>query len=368
MDLKGKGFFIWKIPSCENGDASAIASLARSAGLTHILIKIANGVLSYNIDPGTGVDYAFKLTQALHTFGIQSIGWHYVYGNDPAGEANRALQRIQQLGLDGYVIDAEEEYKEPGKKTAAKQFMAALRNTLPNFPIALSSYRFPSYHPSLPWKEFLDKCDYVMPQVYWIQAHNAGEQLTQTVRQFQSMTPYRPVIPTGAAFRESSWQPTPNEVQDFLVTAKKLNLAAANFWEWSNSRSGIMPGVWETIRDFSWSGQPANVDICQRYIDCANTHDPRQIINLYNPDAVHITAARTVQGLDAIQAWYQALFSQILPTAEFTLTGFSGAGSSRHFTWTATSSLGTVNNGNDTFGLTGDKIAYHYSFFSVTAK
>ncbi len=368
MALQGKGFFVWKVPGCENGDVGAIASLARSAGLTHVLVKIANGVLSYNVDPTTGVDYAEQLTDALHTAGIQSIGWHYIYGEDPAGEANKALQRIEQLGLDGYVLDAEGEYKDSSKKKAARKFMSTLRKTLPAFPIALSSYRFPSYHPSLPWKEFLDGCDYNMPQVYWKQAHNAGEQLTQCVLQFQAMAPYRPVIPTGAAFRESGWQPAPGEVQEFLLAAKKLNLTAANFWEWSDARSGVMPGVWETVRDFNWAEGHLSQDICQEYIDCLNTHDPQQIVNLYTSTAVHITSARTVQGTEALLAWYRSLFNQILPSAEFTLTGFSGEGNSRYFSWTAASPSAMVDNGNDTFGLTDDQIAYHYSFFTVTPR
>ena len=60
------------------------------------------------------------------------------------------------------------------------------------------------------------------------------------------------------------------------------------------------------------------------------------------------------------------MFSQLLPNGVFTLTGFTGTGSSRHFTWTAVSSQGKVQNGNDTLGVTNGKIAYHYSFFNVS--
>ena len=365
MTLEGKGFFTWKVPSCEGGDTDAIAALARSANYTHVLIKIANGILAYNIDPNTGTDYAIRLASSLHQQGIQSLGWHYVYGDNPTGEADIAIQRIQQVKVDGYVIDAEVEYKQPGKKQAAKTFMSKLRTSLPSFPIALSSFRYPSYHKELPWVEFLEKCDYNMPQVYWMKAHNAGVQLTESVRQFRAMIPYRPIIPTGAAFRESGWQPTPAEVLDFLQTAKSLNLSAANFWEWSDCRA-VLPDVWNVIRDFSWTGVPVQKDICEKYIDALNTHNPAQIVSLYTPTAVHVTPAQTIQGTAAITAWFNSLFTQSLPSAIFTLTGFSGTGISRHFTWTATSSGGKVSNGNDTFGLINDKIGYHYSFFTIS--
>ena len=101
-------------------------------------------------------------------------------------------------------------------------------------------------------------------------------------------------------------------------------------------------------------------------IAACNTRNPDQVVAYYTPNAVHITAARTIQGHAAIRSWYQALFTGLLPEGAFTHTGFSGSGNSRHFTWTATSSLGSVLNGNDTLGLSNGKITYHYSFFTIT--
>jgi hypothetical protein len=87
---------------------------------------------------------------------------------------------------------------------------------------------------------------------------------------------------------------------------------------------------------------------------------------LYDSNGVHITAAQTVQGTDAIRNWYTTFLTQTLPNATFTLTGVSGSGNSRHFTWQANSSVGKVLNGNDTIGLINGKIGYHYKFFTVS--
>lgn len=366
MTLAGKGMFIWKLPRCEKGDPAAIASVARSANLSHVLLKIADGAGPYYGDWGSTFDHVPEVVKALHAQGIQVWGWHYVYGDNPSGEARIAIQRLQQLGMDGYVIDAEIQYQASGKKAAAKRFMAELRGALPNFPIALSSYRYPSLHPRLPWKEFLEKCDYNMPQVYWMKAHNPGAQLTRCVREFQAMTPFRTLIPTGAAFREHGWQPTAGEILEFLNKGKELNLPATNFWEWYEARLGIIPGAWETIRDYGWTGEPVPQDICQQYVAALNQHDPERMVSLYTPKAVHITASRTIQGAEALRQWYASLFNTILPNAVFTLTQFLGTGSSRHLSWTATSPTSLVQNGNDTLGLVNGKIAYHYNFFSVT--
>ena len=48
MDLQGKGFFTWKLPNCENGDPKKVADQAVAAGLTHLVIKVADGTGAYN--------------------------------------------------------------------------------------------------------------------------------------------------------------------------------------------------------------------------------------------------------------------------------------------------------------------------------
>jgi hypothetical protein len=364
LALLGKGYYIWQIRRCESGDAGAIANEASRAGFSHVLIKIADGTSSYNIDATTGRDLVPPVRQALRERNIQTWGWHYVYGYDPIGEANIAIQRIQTLNLDGYTIDAEAPYKQPGRETAAREFMNRLRASLPNFPIALSSYRYPTYHPQLPWRAFLEKVDYNMPQVYWVEAHNPAEQLIRSVREFQALEPFRPIIPTGAAFRQGSWAATVSDVIEFLQTAQQLNLSAANFWEWGHTRLYV-PELWEPIKNYPWPPEPVNQDIVLRYFDALNTHDPLQVVGLYNNNAVHVTAERTLSGVEPIRGWYSQLFSQILPGATFSLGEFTGDIGSRRFSWSATSNGGNVQDGNDSFGLVGGKITYHFTSFSI---
>lgn len=364
MPLQGKGFFIWKIQACERGDVNAIASLAQQAGLTHLLIKIADGNYGYNISD-SGVDLVPPLVRALHTRNIQAWGWHYLYGDDPVGEANNAIQRVRQTGVDGYVIDAEREYKTPGKDRAAATFMNRLRASLTDLPLTLCSYRFPSYHPQLPWRAFLEKCDYNMPQVYWQSSHNPADQLNRTVNEFQNITPFRPIIPVGSAYKAGIWAATPADVVSFMQTAQSLNLEAVNFWEWAHCRA-YLPEVWTAIRDYPWSQEPPPQDIAQQLISVLNSHNPDQVTNLYAPAAVHVSAARTVQGVGAIRAWYQTFFNQVLPGASFNLTGYTSSGSSRQLNWTATSSNGRIENGNDTLSVINGKIAYHFTSFTVS--
>jgi ketosteroid isomerase-like protein len=364
--LEGKGFFTWKIPRCEGGDPYAIASVAKSANFTHVLIKLADGPVTYNGSWGLEEDFITPVIHVLKSQGIQVWGWHYIYGYNPIGEVNKAIQRINQYELDGYVLDVEKEFQEDGKRIAAKRFMEIFRSAFPDLPVALSSYRFPSLHPRVPWSVFLEACDINMPQVYWVKAHNAGEQLERCVREFQAMTPSRPIIPTGSAYSQSGWAPTKDEVSDFLQTAKQLNLKGVNFWEWSEARSDRFQDVWEVIENEPWGNDNKPQDICERYIEALNSHNADTVSNLYAEDAVHITATRAIQGKEAIREWYAMLFSQLLPDAKFRLSSFSGNGTSRHLTWTARSVHGKVEDGSDTLSFHNDRLHYHYSFFSVS--
>ncbi len=367
MTIEGKGFFTWKLPNCERGDANLIATHAKSANLTHLVVKVADGATIYNGNWGDPKDYTTPVVNALRANGIKVWGWHYIYGDNPTGEANVAISRIRQYNLDGYVLDVEREYKKSGKQVAAKQFMSALRAAFPDLTIALSSYRYPSLHPQIPWKEFLDKINLNMPQVYWMKAHNPGDQLERCVREFATKQPSLPVIPTGAAFREFGWQPTDKEVLEFLRKAKELHLSGVNFWEWSDARSDNLKPVWDTIHKYDWSAKEEPKDICVSLVEALNEHNIDKLLTLYGSPAIYISSRRTTQGQAGLRTWYTYMLNEVLPGSKFTLGTYSGTGSSRHFTWTATSPKGTVRDGSDTLSINQGKISYHYSFFTVAS-
>jgi hypothetical protein len=361
----GKGMFIWKIQNCHNGNISEILRLSVQAKYSHVLIKIANGIYSYNYDWERKIDLVPPLVKALKSEGIQAWGWHYLFGDQPGQEAQKAISRIRELGVDGYVMDAEGHYK--GKYSSAKTFMSQLKAAVTDIPIALSSYRYPSYHPQLPWDEFLAKCDLNMPQVYWMNASNPGAQLVKSITDFKNMKYTPPICPTGAAFTEYGWTPKISEIQEFMQKAKDLKLPGFNFWEWSNLHTYLPAEYYRTIRDFEWdSGPKPPKDIPELLIQALNAHSPDQAQALYRDEAVHITSERTVQGRTAIKSWFNSLITQILPGATFTLAGSSGTGNIRHINWTASSSAGNVQDGRDTLGLIAGKIAYHFSEFTVS--
>ena len=149
--------------------------------------------------------------------------------------------------------------------------------------------------------------------------------------------------------------------------ARELGLTAMNAWSWDYAVRKSFIDLFDAVATYDWPPDPPGSDMPERLIGRFNQRDPSLVADLYKDKAAHVTAVRTVVGLDPIKSWYSALFDQILPEGEFRLTGKSGSGNSRHFTWAATSRRGKVIDGNDTIGLVGGRIQYHYTYFTINS-
>ena len=373
MSLRGKGYYVWQLQNCEGGSPKAIASKARQAGLTHVLIKIADGPnWAYNIDRNRNVDLVPPVVTALKSAGIQVWGWHYVRGDSALAEARLGGNRARSLGLDGYVIDAEREYKGSKKKQAAQTYMRELRRLVGNMPIALSSYRYPRVHYELPFAEFLAGCDYAMPQVYFEHSHDPDIQLRRSLDQYMSLPNARPVIPTFPTYSVTGWRPTQAEIRLALSTAKDLGLEGVNAWSWDYaSRSGF-EDLWNAFAGFEWDPEPTPIpdpgsDLPGELLERFNRHRASPVLELYAENAAHVTGDRTVVGQDAIREWYRYFIKDRLKDATFELTSKTGAGTFRQFTWIARGESSGVTVGNDTLGILDGKIQYHYTYFGKPA-
>ena len=366
--LTGKGWFIWQLSRCEGGDPQAIAIKAKDAGCTHVLIKIAERNYAFGFDQFKR-DLVPPVTAALRAQGIQVWGWHYVYGDQPLKEAEVAVTRTRELGLDGYVIDAEIEYKHPTKAAAARQYMTALRKGLPDTPIALSSFRYPSLHPQLPWPAFLDQCDYAMPQVYWERNHNPAQQLERSVAEFSDpklVGAVRPVIPTGSAYGVGSWRATASDIEAFLRTAIELKLPAVNLYSWDYAAQPAHRELWEAASRVAWP-EPVTEDIVARWLAGLNGGNVEQLLALYQPEAAHVTARRIAQGRAALQAWYTDLLQTRLPQATFALTETRAVDNFRYARWSANAPTGESVSGEDSLGLLDGRIQYHFTTYTEFA-
>ncbi len=276
--LRGKGFFIWQVDRADGGAADALVGLARQAGLTHVIVKIADGKDDFPLpaqDPGGRAealtDAAIRAFQAA---GIEVWGLTHTQGRDPVMEAHRAASRVLKWNLKGLVVGPQSQYL--GQHNRARQFMATLRVDLGNDPnrllIAFSLFLNPDVQdsPALPLSsrfpidEFVAQCDVIMPQVYWI-ARDGGDPagaLRENYDQYRRRYPDKPYVPTGAAFGERygtlSWSATPAQIELFLNQARALGLPAVNFWSWQHARGDtrnpLYTGtqLWDAAARYPW--------------------------------------------------------------------------------------------------------------------
>ena len=258
----GKGMFIWRLASCAGGDPIRLAAMAQELKLSWICIKAADGTYDMNqgIGPSwTGPALLGPAISALQAVGIRIWLWQYIYGANPlrqsiaVKEAERAVENIDRFKPDGWIIDPEKEYKRIGAAAWADQYMTVLRSSCPTVPIGLCSYRFPTLHPELPWHNFLRRCQFHAPQVYWVGAHNSGDQLGRSVRELKALADL-PVVPVGAAYSEGGWTPTVAELNEFDRVAHALQMPGETWWEWGENGRGAeyLPDLWDAIKAHNW--------------------------------------------------------------------------------------------------------------------
>lgn len=271
-----KFLFIWQLRNLAKNDMQAAITACLDMGLSGVSIKVAHNCGMYNLR-WTGSawvdDILPPFVTALHDAGLKVHGWQWVDGNDPTGEALRAVQRIRQLSLDGFEIDAEGTYK--GKYLAATIYARELRTQCPTLPIGLTSYRYPSLHPTLPWLEFLRYCDYHLPQVYFNPTYppNYGPvpELIRSVNELRSKKDI-PIFPAGRAYiGDGHPNPTPAEMNAFMSKAVELGLPGFTFWNMDSLY--LHPGGasrMQAIKDFRFTCDDPSLTLEERVTSLEN--------------------------------------------------------------------------------------------------
>lgn len=225
----GKGMFIWDLTVTAGGDPMRLAVEAQELGLDWTAVKISNGTARFQ------PDLVPAAIAALRSVDVDVYGWSYIYligrtmllqGKE---EADLAADLVLKYGLDGFLIDGESECERPRGATAAEHFATTIRLRLPNTPIGLCSFRFPSVHPKFPWHPLLRACDFHAQQLYWEKADNPAEQLERSCRELRALKDL-PIVPTGSAYAEHGWQPTVQELDAFDAKAHALGLPGLSWW------------------------------------------------------------------------------------------------------------------------------------------
>ena len=239
-DLAGKWVWVWNWRRCDGGDPQRVADRLKATGCRGALVKAFDA--GYWFDQGL----SFRdICRRLKARGVAVGGWGYLYGEDRAGEAQRAIETAQYGEADLLMLDVESEFK--GHPEAAEEIALRIREALgPDYPLYFSSFAIARYHQAFPFEQFRARCTGTAPQVYW----NAfrwplAQALGWTYDDYAAMRmPGGQVFPVGGLYQEGAVRyPTPDEVRAFVLEAAERGSPGVSFWSYEH----MSEEMWEAV-------------------------------------------------------------------------------------------------------------------------
>ncbi len=229
--FNGRGMWIWYVSASNGGNVSSIISTAHRYGVGTLMIKSGDGTSTWS-------QFSTSLVSALHSAGLKVCGWQYVYGSHPVSEA-RVGAYAQRQGADCLLIDAESEYE--GKYVSAQTYITNLRKMVgASFPIALASFPYVDYHPSLPYSVFMGPgaAQFNVPQMYWVDIGVSTDVVYSHTYVFNR--PYgRTIAPLGQVYNH----PPAKQIRRFRALSRSYGAHGVSWWDWQES-----PGyAWRAI-------------------------------------------------------------------------------------------------------------------------
>jgi len=226
--FNGQGMWIWYVSQSDGGNLASIIAQAHAAGVTTLFVKSSDGSSNY------WSQFSPELVQTLHANGLKACAWQYVYGTNPAGEAEMGARAVA-AGADCLVIDAESEYE--GRYGAAQTYIEDLRAKIgASYPLGLASFPYVYDHASFPYSVFLgpDGAQFNAPQMYWKDIGNSVD--TVYANTFISNRVYgRPIFPLGQTYEK----PSAEELVRFREEAPLYGATGVSFWDFQETPASM---------------------------------------------------------------------------------------------------------------------------------
>jgi peptidoglycan hydrolase-like protein with peptidoglycan-binding domain len=226
--FEGQGMWIWYVSQSDGGNLASIVAQAHAADVTTLFVKSSDGSSNY------WSQFSPELVAQMHANGLKICAWQYVYGSNPAGEAELGARAVA-AGADCLVIDAESEYE--GRYGAAQTYISDLRAKIgPNYPLGLASFPYVYDHTSFPYSVFLgpNGAQFNAPQMYWKDIGNSVD--TVYANTYIANRAYgRPLFPLGQTYEN----PSTEELVRFREEAPLYGATGVSFWDFQETPASL---------------------------------------------------------------------------------------------------------------------------------
>ncbi|MCU1450674.1 MAG: hypothetical protein JWP02_2844 [Acidimicrobiales bacterium] len=249
--LAGKGMWLWKFRSTENGDADAIVTKAVAAGLHQLWVRVGDSQ-----DGFYAADVLDKLVPRAHSHGLAVIGWGFPYLYDPVADAGWSSAALAWRSRDGDALDA----FSPDLETASEGVVVSERRVQVYLgQVALSAGDRPligtvfrptdRFWASYPYAAIAPYVDGFAPMVYW-GCTDPGAAAAQAIERLAALRPVH-LIGQGYNMADEGGRrvaPSADETWRFLDVAQNGGALGASFWSWQE----INQEQWTAMAEFTW--------------------------------------------------------------------------------------------------------------------
>jgi hypothetical protein len=233
--FRGHGTFVYLAKDTVNafGSAAAAAQAMAHCGMRSAWVRVHGRTSGFGHDPSTR-----DLVAALRAAGIAVAGWGWCQGDDPAAEAQLAIDNLAALNISDYVADIEEGVNHAHWTTAAvADFLGRVRAGMPaTGSLAVSSFPVITWHSPELMKAAEPFADAFAPQTYWFHFPNAKMQ-----KEFGAQYP----LDRAASYVDlclADWR---------SITAKPLIATGQAYWGEGIDKAGAEAKVVEFLHDFT---------------------------------------------------------------------------------------------------------------------
>lgn len=254
--------WIWYWKNCEGGSVEKIIKRAKANDLHWIAPKLISGSLKFDKAHQNNVLWQNpSIIRTLQSEGIKVYGWGYHYGNyttdtwrTTAHWETDVVLRAFDLGIDGYIYDAEQEFEESVNPAESAETMCSkIRERTEGAFLAYSPQAIPSYHRKFPYEIFEAYTDVTMPMLYWkafgmTPSNVVDWHLRDWQETFNKAIPSDEWMPIGQAYDGVSL----SEVKQFQDKIQQHGASGSSYWlwadEWPANTSLVLPDT-ETKED-----------------------------------------------------------------------------------------------------------------------